>query len=385
MKDTRRSTITSLGAVVAAGLLTVGLAGQAGATPAPAATALTARTVLDGKTLGLTGPDDLTSLDGTLFVAFQNGVPSTGGAATGPSQSTVVAFTPDGVVRNRWQLTGKVDGLTADPAGHRLIATVNEDGNSSVFTIPAEGGPAAHYAYDANPLPHGGGTDSITLYKGGIYLAASAPTTTDGPAVYRVTLDHGTAHLTAAPIHDSSTATVANTGRAATTTLALTDPDSSTTVPAASPRFAGDYELTAQGDQQMIFASHLGTDHQQLQVLNTTQSIDDTAFASSHGGTLYATDSTHNSVVAITGPLQQGTAYTAATPAGANTAPANPGPNYLANIDLNTGTVSPITTTGVPLEPKGLIFLPSRGDGHDDHGNNGHDNNGDNNNGDGDN
>jgi hypothetical protein len=369
MTDARRSTITTLGVVAAAGVLTVGLAGQAVAAPVAAPATPSARTVLDGKSLGLTGPDDLTALGGDLFVSFQNGVPSTGGAATGPSQSTIVELTPAGVVKHRWQLTGKCDGLTADPAGHRLIATVNEDGNSSLFTIPTDGGPAVHYAYDANPLPHGGGTDSITVYKGGIYLAASAPTA-GGPALYRVTLADGVAHLAAAPFFDSSTATVANTGGGAPVNLALTDPDSSTVVPTASPRFAGDYELTAQGDQQMIFASRLGTDRQKLQVLNISQSVDDTAFASSRSGTLYATDSTHDSVVAVTGPLHRGTAYTAATPGNANSAPANPGPNYLASIDLGTGTVSPVTTTGVPLEPKGLIYLPTGSD-HTDSGDSG--------------
>jgi len=214
MTDRRRSRMTALGAVAAAGVLSAGMVGQARAAPAPASATLTARTVLDGKTLGLTGPDDLTALNGDLFVAFQNGVPSTGGAATGPSQSTIVEFTPGGVVKNRWQLSGKCDGLTADPAGHRLIATVNEDGNSSLFTIPAGGGPAVHYTYDANPLPHGGGTDSITVYKGGIYLTASAPAA-GGPALYRVTFSDGTAHLAAAPFFDSSSATVANTGGAA--------------------------------------------------------------------------------------------------------------------------------------------------------------------------
>jgi len=36
----------------------------------------------------------------------------------------------------------------------------------------------------------------------------------------------------------------------------------------------------------MIFASRLGADRQRLQVLNISQSVDDTAFASSSTGTL---------------------------------------------------------------------------------------------------
>lgn len=38
-----------------------------------------------------------------------------------------------------------------------------------------------------------------------------------------------------------------------------------------------------------------------------------------------------------------------------------PGPNILASIDLNTGALSPVTTQGVPLQPKGLVFVPTGG------------------------
>ncbi len=39
----------------------------------------------------------------------------------------------------------------------------------------------------------------------------------------------------------------------------------------------------------------------------------------------------------------------------------NPGPNVLASIDLSIGAVGPVATQGVPLEPKGLIFVPTGG------------------------
>ncbi len=46
-----------------------------------------ARTVLSGKRLGgLSKPDDLTVLRDRLFVAFQDGVPSTGGAKGTPTR-----------------------------------------------------------------------------------------------------------------------------------------------------------------------------------------------------------------------------------------------------------------------------------------------------------
>lgn len=347
-----------------------GLLGAALAAPVHAATlaspaaggVLQTRTVLPGAGMGVTGPDDLTRLGEHLFVAFQNGVPSAGGAPGTPRRSTVVEFTAAGTVEHRWELTGKCDGLRADPAGQRLIATVNEDGNSSLYTIPVDGGAPQHYRYDASPLPHGGGTDAVTIDRGQIFVVASAPTAgTFGPALYRLRLAAGVAHLAAAPFYDASNATLANTGaHNAPVRLALADPDSSTVVPRSSPRFAGDLELTAQGEQQQIYADQLGTDRQRLQVLNLSQSVDDTAFASRAKGTLFASDATHNSVIAISGPLQRGAAYTAVTPGNADTAPPHPAPNYLGQIDLNTGNVTPISTSGTPLEPKGLIYLPDR-------------------------
>jgi hypothetical protein len=322
---------------------------------------LTARTILRGSDLGLTGPDDLTRIGNRLFVAFQNGVPSTGGGPGTPTQSTVVELTTMGHVITRWQLTGKCDGLTADPAHQRLIATVNEDGNSSLYTIGTGEDPTVrHYSYDASPLPHGGGTDSITVYQGRILVAASAPGSgTFGPAMYEVSLSGSVAHLATVPFYDSSSAVVANSGAAhKVVNLALTDPDSSSAVPADSPRFAGQLMLTSQGDQQQIFASRLATGDQVLHVLNLSQSVDDTAWATARRGILVATDAADNTVVVISGRFLPGTALTAVTPANANSAPPNPGPNYLGTIDLSTGTVTAAVTTGDPLQPKGLLFVP---------------------------
>jgi hypothetical protein len=80
---------------------------------------------------------------------------------------------------SQWTI-GKCDGLTADRSGRRLIATVNEDANSSVYLI-RPGAPRAHqvrhYSYN-KPLPHKGGTDAISVYRGMILISVSAPRTT---------------------------------------------------------------------------------------------------------------------------------------------------------------------------------------------------------------
>ena len=50
-------------------------------------------------------------------------------------------------------MVGKVDGLTADPPNRRLIATVNEDLNSSLYVLQPDlpTPQIQHYAYDPSP------------------------------------------------------------------------------------------------------------------------------------------------------------------------------------------------------------------------------------------
>jgi hypothetical protein len=151
-------------------------------------------------------------------------------------------------VVGKWDITGKCDGLTADPAMHGVIATVNEDAHSSLYVIGHPATPPVHYSY-SRPLPSKGGTDAISIYHGMVLISASAPGTTGAaaprasyPAVYRATF-HAAAHTVT--MHelfgDEATATVANTGasQGSTAHLALTDPDSNEVVPAFAPRSRG--------------------------------------------------------------------------------------------------------------------------------------------------
>ena len=84
-------------------------------------------------------------------------------------------------------------------------------------------------------------------------------------------------------------------------------------------------------------------------------------WATSAHGALFTTDATANTVDMVSGALSVGTAYTAVTPCNANSAPATcPAPgfpaNYLATLDLTSGTVSPVTVSGSALSPQGLLF-----------------------------
>lgn len=343
--------------LVGAGL---GVSPAAAATSAPVVPAGYTSSVFASVPGSTTGPDDITSLDGHLFVGFQNGVGSKGEPApSGQTKSTVVEFDSKGATVAHWDLTGKVDGLTADPDHKRIVATVNEDANSSLYTV-TPGAAAAdqvkHFSYSPNPLPHGGGTDSITVADGQLFVVASAPAAdakgnNTGPALYHVTLDGSTATATSV-FQDNATATDAVTGKP--TTLNLSDPDSSELMPNAGERFAGDFLLDSQGDKQLVFLKDDGRGmnegHAPATVLNISTQIDDSAVATSDKGVLYVTDSKGNTVDAICGGFKEGQMFVS-VPSDSDTLAST-----LGTVDLKTGTITSFAT-GI-ANPKGELFVP---------------------------
>lgn len=346
--------------IICSAALTGGVSGAAAAdahVTLPAGFHATVFAAAPGKA---TGPDDITKLGDHLFVAYQNGVGSMGEPSpTGNTNSTVVEYTQQGHVVASWSVVGKVDGLGADPWRHRVIATVNEDGDSSLYTITpdrrghSDADDVKHYTYSQNPLPHGGGTDSVVVRDGVIFISASAPaadadgTTFSGPALYTAHLDQNTAALTPV-LRDNSTATDAITGKV--TTLNLSDPDSSEVVPRVVQRFGGDVLLDSQGDGELIFLHDPGHEHQQATVLSLSTQIDDSAFATgSRDTTLYVVDSGKNEILAITGPFQRGEML-ASVPNDSTVDPGN-----LATVNTATGVVTPFGAGFT--NPKGLLFV----------------------------
>jgi hypothetical protein len=379
------------GVLAAAGLLAV--PASAASTASPAATsqpatgpALHVTQIAFGKSLhhafrpdgtgavhteALSSPDDITQLGDDVFVTFQNGVGPQGQAAPdGNLDSTIVEFRLSGREVAQWDLHGKCDGLTADPLTGEVMATINEDAHSSLYTISPRAGSVAHYAYSSNPLPHNGGTDAISVYRGQILISASAPGTTGAaapnakyPAVYVVTLDARTKVAHVSPLYyDEAPAFQANGSAAGkTVNLALTDPDSNEVVPWSAPDYAGDFMLDSQGDQELIF-DHLTGWHQSLTALHLPASVDDSAWATARHGALYVTDGTDDTVDTVSGAFTAGTMYSSVTPCDSNRAPATcPAPgfpaNYLASTNMRTGALTPVRLAGPVLRTEGMIFV----------------------------
>lgn len=305
----------------------------------------------------LTNPDDITRLGGRIFVVWQNATQPDG---SGGGTSTVVAYLNNGKPAGSWEISGHVDGFTADPANHRVIATANEDANSSLYTITPYG-PAAdqfhHYTYSPDPSTlTGGGTDAISIVADKILISASNPQTSTGPAVFQVSIPAGGTIATLTPyFEDDSPAIDAITGNPVT--LNLTDPDSNAVVPRNASMFGGDFVLDSQGDSELIFAADNGSSAPSLTVLNlnagpgsTAPQVDDVRWATSPHGTLFVTDGKANTVYAITGSFGADAVLTA-IPSGSPSLAGD-----IGRIDLATGTVTPIATGF--QSPKGLLYLP---------------------------
>lgn len=366
----------------------------AGAVAALPATASAAPISAPGFTLstfatapaGAVGPDDITYLDGHVFVAWQNGVGTKGEPSpTGQTSSTLVEYNRSGNQLRSWQLTGKVDGLGADPASKELIATVNEDGNSSLYTIKPSGrsgGRVTHYTYSPAPdsaatggVLTGGGSDAVSVYKGDIILSASAPTPPNATAAFRVELNRHTKVARLYPTFaDNASATDAVTG--APVTLALTDPDSNAVVPQSSSRFGGDFVLAAQGDQQLVFAHGVEGSKSHLERLllthgGTSAGVDDVRWADRSGGTMYIVDNKTATIYALRG-AQAGEAFASLDTVGKASQTTE-----LDRINLQTGELTPVVTgfTGI----KGLVWAAGgessssgSGSGSGGHGHHGH-------------
>ncbi|MDQ6838715.1 MAG: hypothetical protein M3137_10370 [Actinomycetota bacterium] len=308
--------------------------------------------------------DDVTVLGNDVFVTYQNGVGPDGSASTsGVTQSSVVEYGPAGNTVRTWQITGRVDGLTADPAHNRIFATSNEDNNSSLYVIIPTRSKPLHYTYSPNPAEQApgeaspnGGTDSVSIgTDGSVYVAHSNPDpgVPSAAAVFRVTLSGTTATLTPLfRVNDPARDVVTNKP----VTLGLTDPDSNRFVPVGAPVLPRTLLQVSQGDGQLIIVNHPRAVNQSLSRLmlsnaeNTTQPTIDDVIEVTGPGTLYVADQKAGTVQAIdTAGFAPGS-LVVAQPADTGNA------GQLGILDAKTGKITHFPNTFT--SPKGLAFLP---------------------------
>ena len=365
-----RATRWLVGVAACSALMLPALGNSAGADEIPAIQPQ----VFASAPAGATKPDDITRLGNALYVTYQN---NAGKDGTPPgATSTVVAFDRSTAkVLTTYVLTGRCDGLTADPEHGRIFATVNEDLNSSLYVItPQASTPVKHYDYSPSPAQTGtdgttnGGTDAVSIGTDGtVYVAHSNPEPTlpgdnNAPAVYTIRLDGSTAELT--PVYGvNDVAKVINSQPPTSTVLGLTDPDSNRFVPGPH---GGTLIQVSQADSKFVFASHLHAAQPTLRQLNLTNAtgdptvtpqLDDIEWVTGKG-TLYAADQATGTIYAInTSNVAPGTWF-AAQP--------KPSSGDLANVpaigvvNMKTGVVTHVDST--LGSPKGLLFLPASED-----------------------
>lgn len=339
------------------------LAGTAGAAPNPTLPVIHPVPFAQAAT-GQSLPDDVTTLGNDVFVTYQNGVgPDGSPSKTGATQSSVVEYGPTGTTVKTWQITGRVDGLTADPAHNRIFATSNEDNNSSFYVIiPTRANPL-HYTYSPNPAEQApgetspnGGTDSVSIgTDGSVYVAHSNPDPgfPSTAATFRMTLSGTTATLTPLFRVDDPARDVV-TKKAVT--LALTDPDSNRFIPVDAPVLPRTLLQVSQGDGQIVIVNHPRAVNQSLSRLtlsnaeNTIQPTIDDVTEITGPGTLYVVDQAAGTVQTIdTSGFAPGSLVVAQPADGGNT-------GQLGVVDPTTGVITHFSKAFA--SPKGLVFVP---------------------------
>jgi hypothetical protein len=288
---------------------------------------------------GSSKPDSIAIACGDVFVGYGNGGnPDGSGGAT----STIAKFGPTGSLLGMTTVVGHNDGLRYDPYTGQMWALQNEDANPNLVLInPANLGQSGPYGFSATP--HGGGYDDAAFLNGNTFISASNPANNPNtaPALVSAMLSGSTVKVTGVLNGNASVSDI-NTG--GTTTLNLQDPDSLAVTP------AGGLALDSQGDMQLVFVDNPGQANQSASVLNLSNMVDDTVFASGVERTLLFADKGDNTVYEVTGTFAPGTAYSAAA---SNSGVA--GTDFIGELDLLTGDLTPIVTGA--NNPGGEAFL----------------------------
>jgi hypothetical protein len=192
-------------------------------------------------------------------------------------------------------------------------------------------------------------------------IAASNPQAPNATATFSATLDsaNGVAQL-APTFADNASATDGFTGNRVK--LAITDPDSNALVPGSAGQYAGDLVVDGQADQQLVFASGVGSGHISLTRLllshtNTTTGVDtpagvdDVRWVQSASQTMYIVDNGANRIYSVKGPFNPGDAFASLDTIGKASAGTE-----VDTLNPASGELTPFIT-GLKAS-KGLLFAP---------------------------
>jgi hypothetical protein len=294
-----------------------------------------------GAAVSGTSPDSVAYGDGSLWISYQNGADSTGLSGS----STVVRYSPTGMVLNTWTIKGNVDGLNIDPASGFVWALQNNDGNSALTVINPVSNATTAFTY-GNTYTNvaNRGFDDVVFTHGNVFISETNPASGTDAIVVKLTSGLNSP-LQISPILNSTfTGTNLATGMPGSVTITDSDSLKLTTT--------GLLALTGEADQKITFISNPGTASPTetfLSLLGThglpiTGFPDDTIFPNAANGYFYVADTGKNTVyrIAATG-LAPGSVYI------------DVGPEF-GILNTTTGIVTPIFTGG---SPHGAVFVPT--------------------------
>ena len=296
----------------------------------------TVQTFATGGAVSSTQPDSIYYANGSVWVSYQNGADSTGLSGS----STVVRYSPAGVLQNTWSIKGNVDGLRVDPTG-MAWALQNNDGNSTLTVINPVTNATTLYTYGNSytNVPNRG-FDDVVFPQGNTFLTETNPASNSDPIVLRLTTGLVSPLQVSGILNSQFTGTNLATGTSMSDTI--TDSDSLVVRP------NGDLVLTGEADRQLVFISKAGTGSQSVSFINLlgpSGKPDDVAFNGRYtAGYFLVSDTGGNTVYKI---LASGLSP--------NMTFVDIG-NEFGSVDLTTGQVTEIFTG---VSPHGVVFVPT--------------------------
>ena len=130
------------------------------------------------------GPDSITDGAGSIWVEYGNGAVSTGGTG----DSTIVRYSPTGVIQQTYSVPGLVDGLKFNPVTGMVWALQNNDGNATLSIInPTTNTVSSALMYQSPPYVYGAssgrGYDDVAFLGGKVYLSYTNPGSPSDPVL----------------------------------------------------------------------------------------------------------------------------------------------------------------------------------------------------------